>query len=87
MVELHCTWVGDSGGLGKRLDGVIRVLEERNRVLRPQLEEVMTEVTRRREVGDQPGTEHPVIEADRRIHVVGDQREVVDSPPAGGLFV
>mgnify|MGYP003342035266 CR=1 FL=1 len=31
--------------------------------------------------GDEPGAEHPVIEADRGVHVVGDEGEVVDPPP------
>ena len=35
-------------------------------------------------VATQPGPERAVVEAHGRVHVVGDEREVVDPPPVGG---
>ena len=80
MVELHRPWVGYAGGLGERLELDVGVLEERHRRLLAEGEEVVTE-RRRADRGDQPGVEHAVVEAHGRVHVRGDERQVVDPPP------
>ena len=75
---------GTPAGLANALEVGAGVLEEGDRVLRADLEEVVPErggADRRH----QPGTEHAVVEAHGRVHVGRDQREVVDAPPAGLL--
>ena len=81
MVELDRPRVGHAGRLGERVDRRRLVLEEGDGLLGADLEEVVPERVVA-EVGDQPGTEHAVVEADGRVHVGGDQCEVVDAPPA-----
>ena len=86
MVELDRSGVGDPGGLGERLDRVVGVLEEGDGVLGAHFEEVVAELARDRKISHQTGTQDAVVEADGGVHVVGDQREMVDATPARRLF-
>jgi len=61
VVELDGPGIGDSGRLGETVEGDARVLEEGDRVLGPELEEVVAEL-RGPDGGHEPGTEHAVIE-------------------------
>ena len=81
MVELHREPVGGHAGrLGVGLGA--RPLEEGDRVLGPDLEEVVAEGAGRQS-GHQPHAEDPVVEAHGLVHVGGDEGEVVHSSPAG----
>ena len=81
VVELHREPVaGHARRLGERLGA--RPLEERNRVLGPDLEEVVAQRAGR-ERGHQPHAEHPVVEAHGLVHVGRDHGEVVDPSPPG----
>ena len=80
VVELDRSRVGHAGRLGERLDLGVGVLEEGDRALLPEGEEVVPEA-RRADRRHELGTEHAVVEAHRRVHVVGDEGEVVDAPP------
>ena len=61
----------------------VGVLEERDRALGAELEEVVPEVGRT-DRRDEPGAEGAVVEAHGRVHVVGDERQVVDPSPGRG---
>ncbi len=63
---------GTPAGLAEPLESHTRVLEERHGVLGPELEEVVTEL-RGADCRHQPGTQDPVVEAHRGVHVVGDE--------------
>src|ERR687897_705143 len=82
MVELDRSRVGHPCRLSERRRRCVRELEERHGLARADLEEVVAEVrcTDRRH---QPGAQHPVGEANRRVHVAGDERQVVDATPVG----
>ena len=80
VVELRRARVGNAGRLAERLRRRVGVLEERDRVLRTELEEVVPEAGRA-DRRDEPRAERAVVEAHGRVHVVGDEREVVDPPP------
>ena len=82
VVELRGAGVGDPGRLGEAVDLDALVLEERDRVARADLEEVVAERVRA-DGRHEPGAEHADVEADGRVHVGAHQREVVDAPPAG----
>src|SRR3954463_14909657 len=62
----------------------VRVLEERDGVAWCDLEEVVPERGRRQR-DDEPRVEDAVPEAHRRVHVGGDEGEVVDAPPVHGV--
>ncbi len=81
VVELDGPRVGDPGRLGEGVELDAPVLEERHRVGRAELEEVVPEC-RRADRGHEPGPEDAVVEARGRVHVGGDEGQVVDATPA-----
>ena len=80
VVELRGFRHGDPGRFGVALGRDIAVLEERERRVGTELEEVVPE-RRRAHGGDQTGTEHARVEADGLVHVRGHEGEVVDAAP------
>ena len=82
VVELAGLRIRDAGGLREGVEILARVLEERHRLTGPDAEEVVLEVGVA-DRGDDLGPQHAVPEAGRRVHVVGDQGEVVDPSPRG----
>ena len=82
VVELRRPPVGHAGRLREALELDALVLEERDRLLGAELEEVVAEGSGA-DGGDEPGAEHPVVEAHGRVHVGRDEGEVVDAPPMG----
>ena len=86
VVELDGAVARPARGLGERLGALD--LEERDGVAAVHLEEVVAHRPRHRG-GGQAHAEHAHVEADGRVHVGRDQREVVDALPARclGQFV
>ena len=80
VVELCRLLVGHAGGLRERVKVLAGVLEERDRVARRHLEEVVPE-RRSGECRHQARIEDAVPEADRRVHVRRHESEVVHAPP------
>ena len=80
VVELDGAVARPAGGLGEGLGP--GHLEEGDRVAAPHLEEVVAHRPGHRGRGE-PHPEHADVEADGRVHVGGDERQVVDALPRG----
>ena len=80
VVELGRAFVGHAGAVDERLGRHIGVLEEGHGALGTELEEVVAELGRA-DRGDEPGTEGSMVEADRRVHIGGHERKMVDPLP------
>ena len=87
VVELHRPRIGDARRLGEALHRLAAVLEERHRLAGRELEEVVPEVAALPRVATRSGAEDPVVEAHGRVHVVGDQCQVVDAAPGRCVVV
>ena len=84
VVELRRLLVRHAGGLRVHVEVLVRVLEERDGVAGPDVEEVVPE-RRRADRRDQSCAEDAVPEADSGVHVRSDEGEVVDPPPVNGI--
>ena len=82
VIELNLATIRHSGRQLETLQPHVGVLEERHRLLRTELEEV---VPKRLipEVRDKSRTEHTMPEPHGGIHVRGHQRQMIDPPPEG----
>lgn len=70
---------------GGRRHVVVRLAEEVDEEGAGGEEDVRTVIGLRSQRRDQAHAQHVVVEADRRIEVAGDQRNVVGAPATGGL--